>query len=74
MTTTYGNEGISGSAGEDLLVADDPPAFAEAVIAVLRDPVLAERLAASGRAFVAEHYGLDAVVEKLEAVYGELAR
>jgi glycosyltransferase involved in cell wall biosynthesis len=40
VTTTYGNEGIAGTPGRDLLVADDPQAFAEAVVAVMRDPSL----------------------------------
>jgi len=73
VTTTYGNEGIGALPGRDLLVEDDPAAFAAAVVAILRDPALAGRLAANGRAFVTEHYGLDAVVAKLEAVYRELA-
>ncbi len=72
VTTTYGNEGVGGVPGRDLLVADDPAAFAAAVIAVLRDASLAERLAGNGRAFVAERYGLDAVIGKIEGIYGEL--
>ncbi|MBK5274150.1 MAG: glycosyltransferase [Desulfuromonadales bacterium] len=74
VTTTFGNEGIGGTPGRDLLVADDPQAFAAAVIAILRDPGLAERLTENGRAFVAEHYGLDAVLAKIETIYGELVR
>lgn len=72
VTTTYGNEGIDGVPGRDLLVADDPQAFAEAVILLLRDREKAERIGASGRAYVAEHYGLEAVVVKFESLYGEI--
>jgi len=74
VTTGYGNEGIGGIPGRDLLVEDDPAAFAAAVISLLRDPELGERLAESGRAFAAEHFSLEAVVAQIEAVYRELAR
>jgi polysaccharide biosynthesis protein PslH len=74
VTTTYGNEGIGAQPGRDLLVADEPAAFAEAVVALLRDRELAGRLGENGRSFVAEHYGLDAVIGKIENIYGELTR
>lgn len=72
VTTTYGNEGIGGMPGQDLLVADNPQGFADAVVALLRDPELAARLSGSGRAFVEENYSLDSVLAKIEAVYREL--
>jgi len=72
VTTTYGNEGIGGTPGRDLLVADDPQAFAAAVVAILRDQALAERLAVNGRAFVSEKFSLAAGLAKIERVYGEL--
>jgi glycosyltransferase involved in cell wall biosynthesis len=74
VSTTYGNEGIGGTPGRDLLVADDPQAFAADVVAILRDPALAGRLAANGRAFVAEHYSLTAGLNKIEAIYTEIVR
>ena len=74
VTTAFGNEGVGGTPGRDLLVADDPAGFAAAVISLLRDREQAERLAASGRAFVADHYSLEAVVAKLEGIYGEIVK
>jgi glycosyltransferase involved in cell wall biosynthesis len=73
VTTSYGNEGIGGESGRDLLVADDPDSFAAAVVAVLSDPVLAERLSANGCAFVAKHYSLDVVVAEIEAAWHDAA-
>ncbi|HEY6007469.1 MAG TPA: glycosyltransferase, partial [Geobacteraceae bacterium] len=74
VTTSYGNEGVGGVPGRDLLVADDAPAFAEAVARLLTDSAYAERLAASGRAFVAERYGVETVLARLEAVYAGLVK
>lgn len=69
VTTTYGNEGINAVTGRDLLVADDPEAFAAAVVRLLTDREMATRLAANGRDFVREHYGLETVIDRLEKAY-----
>jgi glycosyltransferase involved in cell wall biosynthesis len=73
VTTSYGNEGIGAAPGRDLLAADTPQAFAEGVIAVLRDPALAERLAVNGRGFVGRNYSLAVVLTKIDAIYDEVA-
>jgi glycosyltransferase involved in cell wall biosynthesis len=73
VTTTFGNEGVGAKPGRDLLVADDPEDFAAAVVRLLADRNLADRLGASGRSLVAERYGLASVIARLEAAYGELA-
>src|SRR5581483_3269969 len=52
VSTTIGAEGIAAVPGRDLLVADDPASFADAVVHVLTDRALAARLATSARAFV----------------------
>ena len=72
VTTSFGNEGIAARPGEELLVADDPRAFADAVIALLRDDALAGRLSARGAAFAARNFSLEAVLERLESAYREL--
>ena len=50
MTTPLGAEGLAFEDGRDLLVADSTPAFAAAVITLLRDPTRREALGASARA------------------------
>lgn len=72
VTTSFGNEGVAARPGEEILVADAPEEFARAVVSLLRDPARAERLGASGKAFVQRHFGLDAVLERIEAQYREL--
>ena len=73
VTTSFGNEGISARPGEELLVADTPEAFADAVISLLRDEAEADRIAVNGSAFVARHFSLDAVLERIETEYRALA-
>jgi polysaccharide biosynthesis protein PslH len=74
VTTSYGNEGINAQPGRDLLVADDPQAFAAAVLRLLSDAELARTIADNGRRFVREHYGLESVVERIEACHRKIAR
>jgi glycosyltransferase involved in cell wall biosynthesis len=56
VTTSKGAEGLDVVHDTHLLLADDPVAFSEAVIAVLRDPALAARLGAEARMLVQERY------------------
>jgi len=48
VTTSVGLQGIPAVAGIDVLVADDPVAFAAAVVALLSDAALADAVARSG--------------------------
>lgn len=47
--TTMAARGLNIAPGRDLLIADDAPTFADAVVRLLRDRVLALRLASAGR-------------------------
>jgi glycosyltransferase involved in cell wall biosynthesis len=73
VTTSYGNEGIGAVPGRDLLVADDPETFAAAVIRLLKEPELANEIGMNGRTFVRENYSREAVMEKIETAYEEIA-
>lgn len=56
VATSKGAEGLSVVDGEHLLLADDPPAFAEAVLRVLREHNLRARLIHNARALVETQY------------------
>lgn len=73
VTTSYGNEGIGGTPGRELMVADDPAAFAGAVVALLEDPGLARAIGERGREFVQRNYGLQAVLDRIELCYRRIA-
>jgi glycosyltransferase involved in cell wall biosynthesis len=56
VSTTVGAEGLAYSPGYNLLLADSAQEFAQAVVQVLTDRALAERLAQGGRATLKNHY------------------
>jgi len=73
VTTTIGNDGVGATAGEHLLVADAPADFAAAVIQLLRDPELRERLGERARRFAAERFSPAASAAALEREHQALA-
>ncbi len=50
----------------------EPRALAEAVARLVADPALANRLGAAGQARASEHFALEAVLDRLEALYAGL--
>jgi len=69
VSTTKGCEGLPARSGENLLVADTPTAFADAVLRLLREPELRNSLSAAGRRLVETEFGWPAVVDRIEAAY-----
>lgn len=65
VSTSIGAEGLQVAHGRDLLLADTPDAFAQAVIDVLRDDDLRERLG-RGAAEVSDRHDWRAVAQHLE--------
>jgi len=59
VSTRLGAEGLPVEDGGDLLLADEPEAFAAAVVSLLEDPAQRARLGAAGRAKMVAHYGWD---------------
>lgn len=68
VSTTLGAEGIPVVDGRDLLLADQPEAFADAILRLLGDQPLAAALAASCRRLVQEHFGLARLARDAEAI------
>lgn len=73
VTTTTGAEGIDATSGEHLLIADEPREFANAVLRLLVDNALGERLARSARVLVETQYDWREVLPRLETVYKSLS-
>lgn len=69
ISTTIGCEGIDVTDQQDILIADEPAAFAGAVITMLTDNDLAQRLADQGRQLVARRYNWRKVYSLLDAIY-----
>ena len=55
--------------GDHVLIADDDAVTARALLAVLRDPELAERLARSARAFVEARHGWPMVARRYDTIW-----
>jgi glycosyltransferase involved in cell wall biosynthesis len=72
VSTTIGAEGIEIQPEEDILIADTAQAFAGAVIRVLKDDNLAQRLGQTGRQTVAEKYDWRVIYLAWDRVYREL--
>jgi glycosyltransferase involved in cell wall biosynthesis len=69
VSTTIGAEGIHYENGRDLLIADSPTAFAEAVIRLLCEPKLADNIGRAGRQTVETHYDWHKVYRAWDAIY-----
>lgn len=61
VATTKGAEGLDVTDGEDILIADDPRAFADATVRLLRDDALHDRIASRARATVAARYDWETI-------------
>jgi len=72
VSTSVGCEGIDVVHGEHLLVADNPQAFADAVLKLGNDAELAGLLGRQGRALVEQRYKWESVVNQLERFYHRL--
>ena len=71
VSTTIGAEGLTYSPGESLLLADSASEFAQAVIRLLTDRALADRLARGGRATIEKHYDWRTVYAAWDEVFAE---
>lgn len=74
VATSVSNHGVGAVPGQHLLVADDPQAFAQAVVRLLTEPAERARLAVAGRTFVRERYDLDRAIDRWEAAVSEALR
>ena len=68
ISTTIGAEGLNINNGADLLLADTPQDFADAVVRVLKEPSLAHQLGAQGAETVREKYGWKNVAAEFDQI------
>lgn len=69
VSTRLGCDGFTFTGGQEVVFADEPAAFAAAVLALLRDPTQAAALGRRARQHVEAELGWDAIVPRLEALY-----
>lgn len=72
VSTTVGCAGLQAKDGENLLIRDEPAAFADAVLRLLEDRDLRRKLGEAGRSTVEARYSWDRRGPELVALYREL--
>jgi polysaccharide biosynthesis protein PslH len=68
VSTTIGAEGLVYTPGEHLLVADEPTAFADAVVNLLKAPQLRSQLGESARRLVNDCFSAETVARQFESI------
>ena len=74
VSTTVGAEGLPVVDGTHVVIADQPDAFAQAVVGLMRDPVRRAALESAARTLVMERYDWSAVAGDLESALERFAR
>jgi polysaccharide biosynthesis protein PslH len=74
VSTSTGCEGLDARDGENLLVRDDPVAFADAILEVLSDQAMRIRLGDSGRQTVIARYAWGKIGDTIRAAYREVLK
>ncbi len=72
VSTAVGCEGLDARDGDNIIVRDEPAAFAAAVLDVVRDAELRARIGASARRTAEERYDWEVLGEYLMAEYSTL--
>ncbi len=72
VSTALGAEGFAVASGREMVLADRPEAFADAVVRLLREPGVRSALGERARAFVEAHYDWSSIVPRLEQEYARL--
>lgn len=72
VCTTLAAEGMEIRHGEDVLLADDPSAFASAVLQLYQDCGLWQRLSRDGQAYVSRHHGDGMAREKVQDILASM--
>lgn len=72
VSTRQGAEGVAVQDGTHLLLADEPAAFAQALLRLMDDDALRQRLQTNGRALVAQHYALPKLRQDLQQLYQQV--
>jgi glycosyltransferase involved in cell wall biosynthesis len=72
VSTSIGCEGLAAVDGQNILIRDDPAAFASAVTTVLRDPGLRVALERNARTTAEQRYSWNVIGETMRRLYGEV--
>ena len=74
VSTTVGAEGLPVTPGHDVVIADEPVRFAQAVVHLIRDDQLRRRIEAEARRLVVNRYDWSAVAQDFEDALAKVCR
>lgn len=74
VSTTLGAEGIPVTDGQDILLADEPRDFANAILRLLRDPEQGKKLGAGLEALVRRDYSVDTLERQGREILSRISR
>ena len=74
VSTTIGAEGLPVTDGADIVIADEPAAFAAAVVRLIRDDAARTRIESAARRLVVERYDWSAVAQDFEDALARVAK
>jgi glycosyltransferase involved in cell wall biosynthesis len=72
VSTSLGCEGFDIASGRELMIADAPADYAQAVSRLLSDEAARDEMGRHAHTFVAAHYDWGVIVPKLERVYKQV--
>lgn len=72
VSTSLGCEGLEAVDGENILIRDEPKAFADAIVTLERNEALRRRIAIGGRSTVEHSYDWEGIGKRMIARYFEL--
>lgn len=72
VSTTVGAEGLPVTAGQDIVIADEPARFAQAVVHLIRDVEARRRIEEAARRIVVDRYDWSAVAQDFENALGRV--
>lgn len=68
ITTPMANNALGGTHNQNIVLANSPQAFADAIIALLNNPQQAETIGSAGKTFVQTHYSWQSKNQQLEGL------
>lgn len=74
VTTSIGIRGIDAKNGEDVIICDDPMEMAEAVVELLNNKDLYNKIVKNAKEMVRKKYDWDSISKKLSEIYQELGK
>ncbi len=74
VSTTIGAEGLPVTDGRDIVIADEPSAFAAAIVRLIRDTAARREIESAARRLVVERYDWSAVAQDFEDALARVCR